>query len=142
MPMHYFTHRMKFGAIIDVSRFTISRAMIKWIPLWATRGSHLSLLPMPHNYHKKESPNDCMRENLSNIAHLFDRKNMITETIRNDDSLRKIARSSKVYESAYRTITLATPRRLSFEYTRAKGARGREKKIVQWWGSVLAYFCN
>ena len=109
MFMQSFTHRTKFGAIINLSRYTISRAINKWLPLWATSGLYLSLLPVPHDYYKKESPNDDMRENLSNITRLFDGKDTITETFRKDDSLRRRTRSSKVHESVCRTITFATP---------------------------------
>ena len=50
ISMQSFTHRMKFGTIIDVCRFAISRATNKCLPLWVTCGLCLSLLPMPHDY--------------------------------------------------------------------------------------------
>ena len=50
--------------------------------------------------------------------------------------MRRRTRSEKVSESAARTINFSTPMGLSFEHTRAVGARASEKKIVEWWGSA------
>ena len=61
---------------------------------------------------------------------MFDGKDIITETPRNDDSIKRRLRSKKVHESAARTINFSTPMCLSFEYARAVGARASEKKII------------
>ena len=61
---------------------------------------------------------------------------MTIETKRTNDSLRRRARSEKVHESAARTLNWSTPMGLSFEHTRAVGARTSEKAILRWWGSA------
>ena len=90
-----------------------------------------SLLPMSHDYYEKEFPDDRARENMNNAIHLYDGKDVIVETIRKNDNLRCRTRSSKVNKSACRIINFTTPMELVFEHTRASGARGSEKKIVQ-----------
>ena len=72
---------------------------------------------------------------MNNVTHLFDGKDIIIE----NDNLRRMTRSFKVNESVCRTINLTTPMGLCFEHTRAAVARGREKKIVQWWGSAVPH---
>ena len=57
---------------------------------------------------------------------------MATETLRKDDNLRLRMRSEKVLESSCITIKISTPMGLSFECTRAVGARASEKQTMQW----------
>ena len=73
---------------------------------------------------------------MTNATHLVDSKDMLIETMRSNDSLRRRIRSKKLCESAARTLNFSTPMGLSFEHTRAVGARASEKKLVQWWGSA------
>ena len=87
---------------------------------------------MSHDYYEKEFPNDHARENMKNATHLFDGKDVIVETKRKNNNLRCRTRSSKFNESSCRIINFTTPMGLSFEHTRASGARGSDKKIVQW----------
>ena len=56
-------------------------------------------------------------------------KDIITETNRNNDSLKRISKSSKVNESVYRVIAFTTIIDLSFEYIWAAKARGSKKKL-------------
>ena len=83
---------------------------------------------MPHEYYKKELPDEHISNDMNNITHLFDGKDIIIETTRTNDSLRRRTRSSKVDELACRTINFTTPMGLSFEHTRTIGGRGSENK--------------
>lgn len=139
MFMQSFTHRTKCSLVVNISRQCVSYAAKKWSPMWAAYGAYLSILPMPHDYYKKESPEECKTENLNNVTHLFDEKDIIIEIIRNNDNLRRRVRSEKVSDSACKTINFSTPMGLSFEHARAVGARASEKKIVQWWGSATPH---
>ena len=112
-----------------VSRKAMSKALKKLVPMWGTFGSYLSMLPMNHGYYEKELPEEHKENNLMNIAHLVDGKDIIIETMRNNDSLKRRIRSEKVHESAARTLNFSTPMGLSFEHARAVGARASEKKI-------------
>ena len=59
---HHNPHRTKLALNLDISRQAISHQIKKWLPLWATHGSHLSILPMPHDYYEKELP-ECYAQN-------------------------------------------------------------------------------
>ena len=89
------------------------------------------MLPMCHDYYEKELPADYVENNLNKVTHLVDGKDIIIETPRNNDSLRRRARSEKVHESAARTLKFSTPMGLSFEHTRAVGTRASEKKTLR-----------
>ena len=99
------------------------------MPMWATYESYLSILVMPHDYYSKELPDEYRTKNLNKITHLFDGKDIITETPRKNDSLKRRIRSEKVHDSGCRTINFTTPMGLSFEHTRAVSARASEKKL-------------
>ena len=134
MFMQSFSHRTKLSCVLSVSRQCISDQTQKWMPMWATYGSYLSILVMPHDYHSKELPDEHRNKNLNKITHLFDGKDVIAETPRKNDSLKRRIRSEKVHDSGCRTINFTTPMGLSFKHTRAVGARASEKKIMEWWG--------
>ena len=55
--------------------------------MWERYGEFLSILPVPHEHYAKESPAFCASNNLNNVAHLYDGKDTIIETVRNDDNL-------------------------------------------------------
>ena len=134
--MHYTPHRTKASLMLDISRQSLTYHLNKWLPLWATFGSYNSVLPMPHDHYVKELPEYCRQNNLNKITHLFDGKDVIIETKRNDDNLRRRTRSKKVHDSTCRTISFTTPLGLSFEQTRTVGARASEKQTMEWWGVV------
>ena len=137
--MQCFLYRSKCSLLLGVSRQCVTCAMKKWTPTRATFGSRLSLLPMPHEHCKKELPDERVSNDMSGMTHLFDSKDIIIETTRTNDSSRRRTRSSKVEESACRTINFTTPMGLSFEHARAVGGRGSEKQIVEWWGSAVPH---
>ena len=83
---------------------------------------------MPHDYHSKELPDEYRNKNLNKITHLFDGKDITTETPSKNDSLKRRIRSEKVHDSGCGTINFNTPMGLSFEHARAVGARSSEKK--------------
>ena len=70
------------------------------------------------------------------MTRLFHSKDSTIETRKSSGSLRRRLQSSKVDESARRKTNFTAPIGLSFEHFRSVGARGSEKKIVQWWGSA------
>ena len=109
------------------------------MPSWSTYGSCLSTLPIPHDYFKKELADFYIENNLRNITHSFDGKDIIIETLRKNDNLRRRTRSEKVHDSACRTLNVTSPMGLSFEHTRAVGAGASEKQTLEWWGSSLPY---
>ena len=78
-----------------VSRKATSKALKKWVPMWGTFGSYLSTLPMNHGYYEQELPEEHKENNLLSITHLVDGKDMLIETIRNNDSLKRRIRSEK-----------------------------------------------
>lgn len=134
--MHSMPNRSKCSVFAGAPRKAISKALKKWAPMWGTFGSCLSMLPMDHGYYEKELPDEHKENNLMNVAHLEDGKDILIETMRNNDSLKRRIWSEKVHESAARTLNFSTPMGLSFEHARAAGARASEKKIAQWWGSA------
>ena len=83
---------------------------------------------MPHDHCAKELPREHIETSLNEVTHLFDGKDTITETPRSNDDLRHRMRSEKVHESESKTINFSTPMGLSFEHTRAIGARASEKR--------------
>ena len=87
---------------------------------------------MPHDYFAKELPVFCMYNNLNKVAHLRNGKNVIIETVRSDDSLKRRIRSSKTNESSHRHMNFTTPMGLSFEYMRPVDARASEKSLTEW----------
>ena len=58
-----FPHLTKTALIVGVSRQCVSSALNKWGPMWAAYGSHLSILPMPHDYYDKELPQEHIDRN-------------------------------------------------------------------------------
>ena len=74
---------------------------------------------------------------MNNVTRLFDGKDVIIETNRNIDSLRRRAHSFKFNVSTHKTMVFDTPMGLSFAYVRATGARDVDKRIVQLWGSAV-----
>ena len=127
MFMQCFPQRDKLSLVANLHRHTISNAIEKWIPLWGTFGSYISMLPMPHDYFAKELPNDYVLHNLPNVTHLFDGKDIVIECVRKDNNLKRRIWSDKVHDSSCRTINFTTPMGLSFEHTRAVVARPSEQ---------------
>ena len=117
----------------------MQKCLNKLMPCWATYGAYLSILPMPHDYFNKELPNYYIENNLNNVTHLFYGNDVIIETIRKNDNMRRRTRSDKVYDSACRTLNFGTPMGLSFEYTCAVGGRASESQILEWLGSALPH---
>ena len=128
MSIQCFPQRDKLSLVANLHRHTISNAIEKWLPLWGTFGSYISMLPMPRDYFAKELPNDCVLHNLPNVTHLFDGKDTIIECIRNNNDLKRRIWSDKVHDSACRTINFTTLMGFSFEHTREVGSRPNEKK--------------
>ena len=105
--------------------------------MWGTFGSHVSILPMHLEHYEKEVPDECHYFNLNKVTHLFDGKDIAIEKVRKDDNLRRSTYSDKVGNAACRTTNFTTGMGISFDHTRAVGGRESEKKIMEWWGSVL-----
>ena len=84
-------------------------------------------------------PNEYKEKGLNKTSHLFDGKDIEIENVRNNDDLRRRTRSEKTHAIACRTMNMTTPMGLAFDHTRAIGARGSEKKIMEWWGSSTPY---
>jgi len=51
--MQCFSQRTKLSFILSISCQCISDQIQKWMPIWATYGSYLSILVMPYNYYSK-----------------------------------------------------------------------------------------
>lgn len=111
----------------------VTNTIEKWLPFGGPFGSHLQLLSIPHNWYGKETPKDCLIHNLPNVTHLFDRKDIIVESIKSCKNLKRRMRLQKIYDSACRTINFSTGMGLSFEHTKEVGARVSEKKIMEHW---------
>ena len=77
---------------------------------------------MSYEYYAKELAKEHIEKNLYKISHLFDGKDIITETLRNNDNLRYRICSEKVSESVARIINFFAPMSLSFKHTQAIGA--------------------
>ena len=131
MFLQSFPHRQKCSMLLSISRQVVTKCINRWMPKWATFGTYLSMLPIPHDYFRKELPDFYIDNNLSNVTHVFDGKDIIIDTIRKDNNLRRRNRSEKVHDSACRTLHFTSPMGLSFEHTRLVGARETEKKIIE-----------
>ena len=95
---------------------------------------------MGYDYFRKELSHFYVENDLSNVTHLFDSKDIIIETIRGNDNLRRRTRSEKFSNLAYQTLNFSTPTSLTFEHTRAVGARASEKKILEWWSLSIPHY--
>ena len=89
---------------MGVSRQCIAYSLDNWAPVWATFVSHVSMLSMDHQHYSKETLRQHIEKGLNKVTHLFDGKDIITETTGNDDSIKRRLRSEKWHESAARTI--------------------------------------
>ena len=87
---------------------------------------------MLHDCFRKELPDFYLEKKLGNVTHLLNGKDIIIETIRNNDNLRCRTRSEKVSNSVCRALNFSTPTGLTFEHTRAVGTRASKKKILEW----------
>jgi hypothetical protein len=90
---------------------------------------------MPRDYFSKEMPDDFVKMKLDRVSFLFDGKDTPSETRRKDDTARRTQHSSKMHCSAFRWINFVSPCALSFEHTRAFGARADEVRLVEYFGS-------
>ena len=66
--------------MLNISRQSVSTHIEKWLPLWATFGSYISMLPMTHDNCNKELCDEYQVKNMFNITYLLERKDIITET--------------------------------------------------------------
>ena len=82
MLIQSFPSRDKNSLIISVCRQTVTKTIEKWLPLWSTFGSCISILPRPHDYYSKDLPDDFEIHGLPKVTHLFDGKDIIVETMR------------------------------------------------------------
>ena len=93
--MQKFPQRRKCSLTLNMQRQVVTKYINRWMPLWATYGSHLSMLPISHDYFKKELPDFYIDNDMSNVTHLFDGKDIMIETLRKNDNLRRSTRSEK-----------------------------------------------
>jgi hypothetical protein len=124
--LHTCPNRSKAGLAYNVHRTTMTKYLHKWAPLWAKYGEHLSILPMPHDYFEREIPDEILQLGLTKCGFLFDGKDVMTETVRKDDPIRRRLRSEKMHATAARWLNFMTPSGLSFEHTRLYGGRVTE----------------
>ena len=59
--------------------------------------------------------------------------------LKKNDNLRRRIRSEKVSDYSFLTLNFGTPMGLSFEHSRAVGARKSEKQTLEWWISALSF---
>ena len=82
--MQLFKFRTKYYLILNIPRQCYT--MKKWISTQAVYGSYFSIFPIPHEYYEKELPDEYIVNNMNKITHIFDRKDIIIETIQNNDN--------------------------------------------------------
>ena len=118
-------NRTKTGLVLTFIelRYEILRV---WVPTLGKTGEHLSILPIPHEYFAKELPNDIAGLGLTTIAFILDGKETVSDTLRKEDAMKRKQRSEKTYASGFRWLNFMTPAGLTFEHTRAFGARATE----------------
>ena len=86
--LHACPHGGKVGLMYSLHRTTILKYLNKWAPRWGKYGEHLSILPLPHDYFKRELPDKINDIGLGTCAFMFDGKDTLSETIRKDDPMR------------------------------------------------------
>ena len=131
MLMQSFPHRLKRALVLRISRFVVSHCTEKWMPIWATFGRQIPMLPMPHEYYAQWLLDEHEVNNMSKITRSFDGKDTVIETVRKNDNMSRRMRSEIFYESVCPFMVMSIPMGLSFEYTRAVGARLSKNKTLQ-----------
>ena len=97
---HALPHRTKMGIVWDVHRTSIMRYLNRWAPRWAKYGEHLSILPIPEDYFRRELPDEFDELRISIEPFIYDGKDNLMNSKHKDDAMRWRQRSSKRHASA------------------------------------------
>lgn len=127
--------RKRTGNVFGIARTTVLKYITIWAPRWAKFGEQLSILPIPRDYFMKEMPEEMRELGLVDNEFMTDGKDGLSETLRKDDPLRRRQNSSKMKASAFRFMNFTSNAGLSFEHTRAYGARVEETALIGLHGS-------